>query len=258
MSKNNRWRIGLISDLHGNIIALKAALTALVTFGVDQLICMGDVATSGPNPKETVAALRDLACPVVMGNTDEWVLNPYEFQYRNEETPIIYGIELWGAQQLDDNDRAFLRTFQPTIRLDLGATTLLCYHGSPRSNLEDIRATTPDAELETIFADHTATVAIGGHTHTQMVRRYREMLVVNPGSVGAPVAYARGATKVHSPSWAEFGVLEVTESPQGPALQIQLHRVPIDVDALIASVKASGMPYQEWYLDRWYRGIVSS
>jgi putative phosphoesterase len=254
MDNNSRCRIGLISDLHGNIVALQTALAALEKLGVDQYLCMGDVATFGPNPSATVAALRGLACPVVMGNTDAWALDPHPFAYRNEETPIIYAIELWGAQQLDDDDRAFLRTFKPLVTLELASTTILCYHGSPRSNLENIRATTPDTELEAIFADHSATVAIGGHTHTQMARRYREMLIVNPGSVGAPIAIARGAAKAYYPPWTEFGVLEVTETAQGPTLQVALHRAAIDVDAVIASVRASGMPHAEWYIAHWQPG----
>jgi putative phosphoesterase len=254
MSKNKRWRIGLISDLHGNLVALLSAIAALTKLGVDQYLCMGDVATSGPQPSETVAALRDLACPVVMGNTDAWALDPHPFAYRNEETPIIYAIELWGAQQLNADDRSFLQTFAPTIRLEFGTTTLLCYHGSPRSNLENIRATTPDTELDAIFAGHTATIAIGGHTHTQMVRRYREMLVVNPGSVGAPIAFARGANKAFYPPWTEFGLLELQETPLGSSLHIEVHRAPIEVDAVIAAVRAGDMPHQEWYIGHWAAG----
>lgn len=258
MSKNNRWRIGLLSDLHGNVIALQAALDALDTFGVEQFLCLGDIVTSGPNPVETAALLRDLNCPVVMGNTDAWALAPHPFQYRNEETPIIYDIELWGAQQLGDNDRHFLRSFVPTINLELGAATLLCYHGSPRSNLEDIRATTSDAELEMIFANHTATVAMGGHTHTQMVRRYCEMLVINPGSVGAPVAFKRGQAQAYYPPWAEFGILEIEDAPQGTTLRVELHRTPIDVEAVVAAALASGMPHVEWYVSKWQHYTTST
>lgn len=251
LNGNSRWRIGLISDLHGNVIALQAVLDALDKLGIDQLLCMGDVVTAGPNPTETVALLREQRCPVVMGNTDAWALDPTPFAYRNEETAIVYAIELWGAQQLSDEDRAFLRGFVPTIHLDLGAATILCYHGSPRSNLENIRSTTPDAELDVIFAGHSATVAIGGHTHTQMVRRYQEMLIVNPGSAGAPVSFARGAARALYPPWAEFGLLEVANTPLGPTLQVQLHRTPIPVDDVIAAAKASGMPHADWYISHW-------
>ena len=255
MSKPKQWRIGLISDLHGNLVATQTVLAALTDLGIKQVLCMGDVATSGPQPHETVVALRALHCPVVMGNTDAWALNPQPFVYRNAETPIVYAIEEWGAQQLDADDRTFLQTFAPTIQVELGATTVLCYHGSPRSFMENIRATTPDEEMATIFADHTATIVIGGHTHTQMVRRYGEMLVVNPGSVGMAVAVARGATQGHHPPWAEFGILEVSETAQGPSLHVELHRTPIDVAAVIRAAETSGMPHAAWYIDHWQRGV---
>lgn len=252
-----RWRIGLISDIHGNVVALQATLATLQKLGIDQFICLGDVATSGPNPNETIAMLSALPCQTVMGNTDAWALNPHEFAYRNEETPIIYEFELWAAQQLNQDDRAYLQSFMPTIHLELGESSVLCYHGSPRSNTENIHATTPNAELDAIFADHTATVVIGGHTHTQLVRRHRDMLVVNPGSVGAPIAFNRGASKAHYPAWAEFGVLEIGESRQGSTLQVELHRTPIDLDALIAeaniSARERGMPHLAWYLAHWWQ-----
>lgn len=254
MAGNNRWRIGLISDLHGNLVALEAALAALKEQGVDQLLCLGDVAVAGPEPHATVAELRDLHCPVVMGNTDAWAIDPHPFPERNEETPIVYAIESWGAQQLSTEDRHFLSGFAPTITLELGETKILCYHGSPRSNIEQIRATTTDQELEQIFEGYSATVAIGGHTHTQMVRRYREMLLINPGSVGAPVTFGQGETHAYYPFWTEFGVLEVGENAQGPTLQVQLHRVPINRQALVAAVKTSDMPYADWYLARWRAG----
>lgn len=253
---HKRWRVGLISDLHGNLIAMQTVLAALDTMGVDQLVCLGDVAMSGPHPRETIARLRELACPVVMGNTDAWALDPKPFAYRNADTPIVYAIELWSAHQLAADDRACIQGFAPVVRLELGATSVLCYHGSPHSNLQDIHATTPDAQLDAIFADHTATVAIGGHTHTQMVRRHRDLLIVNPGSVGMPVALARGAEKRHYPPWTEFGVLEVTETAAGPTLHVELHRIPVDVDAIIRAAYASGMPHVEWYVDLWQRGLA--
>lgn len=252
-----RWRVGLISDLHGNRVAFHAALTALQKLGIDQFLCLGDVATSGPNPHETVEMLRALSCQTVMGNTDEWALTPYPFEYRNAETPIIYEFEQWGAQQLDEADRAYIQTFVPTIHLQLGQSSILCYHGSPRNNMENIHATTPNTELDEIFAQCTATVVMGGHTHTQMVRRHREMLIVNPGSVGAPIEFARNATKAHYPPWAEFGVLEIAESRLGPTIQVELHRTPIDVNEVIADARASaqerGMPHVEWYLAHWHK-----
>ena len=69
-------RIGLIADIHGNLFALDAVLAALARIGMDELICLGDVAALGPQPREVIERLRALRCPVVMGNTDAWHLDP--------------------------------------------------------------------------------------------------------------------------------------------------------------------------------------
>lgn len=68
-------RLGLIADIHANLIALEALLSDLERTEVDQIICLGDVAASGPHPRETVARLRALGYPTVMGNADEELFN---------------------------------------------------------------------------------------------------------------------------------------------------------------------------------------
>ena len=63
-------RVGLISDIHGNRLALDAVVSELEREGVDRIVCLGDVAV-GPQPAEALEGIRELGCPVVMGNWDE-------------------------------------------------------------------------------------------------------------------------------------------------------------------------------------------
>jgi predicted phosphodiesterase len=63
-------RIALIADIHGNVVALDEVLAELEEKAVDQIVCLGDVAAGGPRPVETLERLRELDCPVVMGNAD--------------------------------------------------------------------------------------------------------------------------------------------------------------------------------------------
>jgi predicted phosphodiesterase len=51
-------RVGLISDPHGNAVGLRAALDDLSTHGVDQIVCLGDVAQGGPQPAECLELVR--------------------------------------------------------------------------------------------------------------------------------------------------------------------------------------------------------
>src|SRR5437763_11626022 len=113
-------KIAILSDIHGNLPALEAALAEIAAEGIERVVCLGDVATLGPQPHEVMARLRALRCPVVMGNTDAVLLplpgdvSPPEDVWRDEDA------EAWCAAQLTADDRAYLRTFAPTITLSLG------------------------------------------------------------------------------------------------------------------------------------------
>jgi predicted phosphodiesterase len=65
-------RVALISDIHGNAVALEAVLADIARRRVDEIVCLGDVAAGGPQPREALERLRTLGCAVVRGNADEW------------------------------------------------------------------------------------------------------------------------------------------------------------------------------------------
>ncbi|HEU5349636.1 MAG TPA: metallophosphoesterase family protein, partial [Ktedonobacterales bacterium] len=69
-------RIGIFGDMHGNAVAFDAVQAALQAEGVERFVCLGDVVAIGPQPREVLRRLRELNCPVVMGNTDAYVLEP--------------------------------------------------------------------------------------------------------------------------------------------------------------------------------------
>ncbi len=90
-------------------------------------------------------------------------------------------------------DWAYIRTFRPLVEVELGdSASLLCYHGSPRSTWDDIRAAAPDDDLAALLGDRNALVMAGGHTHEQFVRRLDETIILNPGSMGLPNEMLRG------------------------------------------------------------------
>jgi predicted phosphodiesterase len=239
-------RVAVIADLHGNLVALEAVLADLADAGADRVVCLGDAAAGGPHPHEVVARLRELGCPVVLGNTDAAALRPARMVSVDEEGRRWFEIDEWGAARLSPEDLSFLRTFQPTLTLDLGEdATLLCFHGSPHSNTHSITATTPDAALARMLAGYSATVLAGGHTHVPFIRRHGQMLFLNPGSLGLP--YAATDVGVRHPPWAEYGIVEWREG----RLSIDLRPVPIDVDLVVQAVLQSGMPHAEWLANGW-------
>ena len=240
-------RLGLISDIHGNLLALEAVLAELEREDLDRLVCLGDV-VAGPRANEALARVRTLGCPVIMGNWDAWSVDGMP----EPTTPVeekLYAIGAYWAQRLSDDDREFIRGFAPTLDVDLGAgARLLCFHGSPNSYDDWIVATTPDEEVARMLNGFDAPIFAGGHTHLQMVRRYADALFVNPGSVGMP--FARWSPEdVEVAPRAEYAVLTATDG----GLAVDLRRTRYDVEAHLSGGLESGMPYADWWAASWQR-----
>lgn len=239
-------RIGLISDIHGNLIALESVLSELKQEQIDRVICLGDVAALGPQPREVIGRLRELSCPVVMGNTDDWYLQPLP-----EGDDELREIAQWGLQQFTDADLDYLRSFQPVIEMTLDTDkTLLCSHGSPRSYTDVITSTTPTAEVRSMFAGYQALIMVGGHTHVQMLRRYEQAFIINPGSVGLPGV---GPDREDLPRnkhvhWAEYAIITLHNGH----VSFDLRRTPLDIPALLQAGYASGMPDIDSWVRTWH------
>lgn len=116
---------------------------------------------------------------------------------------------------------------------------LFCFHGSPKSDTDVILSTTPDETLETMLSGFGANVMAGGHTHTQMVRRYRDILIINPGSVGLSHRRMGKAEHLQNSPWAEYALMTYEEGQLGIALK----RLSIDTHAATQAALQSQMPY---------------
>ncbi len=239
-------KIAIFSDIHGNDVAFEVILAAIERENADKMICLGDVVVSGPQPREALARLQALDCPVVMGNTDDWVLSPTPFTIHTDDDQKLYEVELWAAEQLTEADRAFIRTFQPTVKVELdNGRSLLCCHGSPRNYNEGIFADTPQEKLAEILVGVDVTAVFSGHTHVPLLRRHENTLLVNPGSVGLP--YLKIGEKISNPPWAEYAIV----TSQGEQLDISLKRVPVEAKAIIQAAYDSDMPHVEWWAKDW-------
>ena len=224
-------RVALISDLHGNELALAAVLRAIEA---DRIVCLGDTATLGARPREVLAMLRDAGIPCILGNHDEFLLDPPLIR-RYTEAPIVVDAVDWCRAELPASDLDFVRTFARELTIELGdGAQLSLFHGSPRSNTEDLLATTPAEQLDTALDGHTTAIMAGGHTHLQMLRQHRGQLLVNPGSVGMPFReYAAGQAPTILPH-AEYAIVS--------AGGVSLHRVELPRAALRAQAESAAHP----------------
>jgi predicted phosphodiesterase len=239
-------RIAFVSDIHGNFTALDAILADIKRQNIDQLICLGDTVSLGPQPAEVLEALRSWKAVTIMGNHDQAIMEP-EKSAKFEITEHLIPDLIWGREHLSEEDMQFLASFEPTHRVHFpNGVELLAYHGSPKSTTDLILSTTPQETLDGYLEGQTASVFIGGHSHIQMHRRYGEILLLNSGSVGNAFKFA--FTTGNPPSllpWAEYCIVE----QERDFLRSDMRRVYFDIDKLLEHVKFSGLPGADW----WFR-----
>lgn len=246
-------RLAILSDIHGNCYALDMALADLEQNPADAIVCLGDAIQGGPQPRETVARLRSLAIPIVMGNADAWLLSGVETGSENpssERLAKMQAVREWSLSQLNDDDRAFIRGFQPTVTIPLAdQKLLLCYHGTPNSFDEILLPDSPyDVFLNALGGDSDY-VYCGGHTHVQFLRRVRDTFHFNPGSIGLAYSHHQPDDAFYNDPVAEYAVLTV----EGMRSALEFRRVPYDVNAVIQNYKNSGRPHADELIKQYSR-----
>ncbi|RQH00963.1 metallophosphoesterase family protein [Natrarchaeobius oligotrophus] len=210
-------KVGLISDVHGNLVALEAVLADMPP--VDELCCAGDVVGYNPWPGECVDELRARGVPTVMGNHDAAVVGDAPFRFNGMARA---GVE-HAREELTDEQRRWLASL-PTERLECDGRVKLV-HGHPDDPDRYTRYTYPKEFSPRLLADED--VLVLGHTHVQGASQYAEGIVVNPGSVGQP--------RDGDPR-AGYAVVDLE------AMAVETHRVEYDVDAVREAVNEAGLP----------------
>lgn len=238
-------RVAVISDIHGNRIALDEVLKDLEAHPADRIVCLGDAIQGGPQPAEVVERLRELGCPVVMGNADAWLLSGVETgnEARTEERQrTLDAVRQWSLSRLSPKDREYIQAFLPTVEIPLDeGRKLLCFHGSPRSFDDVMLPDTPQEQIFGFLGAYDAEAMTGGHTHVQYVRRIGPdgRIFFNPGSVGLAYSHHQPEGAERFDPWAEYAVL----TSEGSRLALEFRRVPYDVAPLTDAYLNSGRPF---------------
>ena len=238
-------RIAVISDIHGNCVALDAVLADVERHPVDAWVCLGDALQGGCQPPEVAGRLRELGCPVVLGNADAFLLDASVGETEaagTDREQQLRRVREWTVDALGEDGLAFVRTFVPTAELDLGAAgSLLCFHGTPSSYDEVLLPETPTGQIASALDGHDASTFCGGHTHLQWNVQIGERMFFNPGSIGLGYNRHLPRAEFHFDAFAAYAIL----STLGPDVRLEFKRVPFDVDALDRAARTSGHPEAE-------------
>ena len=250
--KNTIKRIAIITDIHGNAQALSEVVSDIKSNSVDSIICLGDIATLGPSPRETIEIVRELNCPCLIGNHEEALFAPDKSAQFDLKSEMLRDTIYWCLSKLTPNDMSFLKRSVNNLKVELpNGKIMLCYHGSIKSSTDSISPKTPDEQLDSLIEFNNALgVAIGGHTHFQMFRKYRDVAIVNPGSVGC--AFRTPSFSPPAPSFnpvAEYAIVECSDN----SFSVNLKTVEYDVERFIALIRNSGSPLMPWWEEEFTR-----
>jgi diadenosine tetraphosphatase ApaH/serine/threonine PP2A family protein phosphatase len=230
-------RILVLSDIHANLNAFEAVLSAAGSF--DAIWCLGDTVGYGPDPNECVerlANLPNLTC--LIGNHDAAAVGLIDLNAFNREAKLS---ARWTQNMLSNAHREYIAHLPE--RVEIEGITLA--HGSPSSPIWQYLLDPISAREN--FACFTTDLCFVGHTHVPLAFRENPdtgfvtgevikneenpigtgRMILNPGSVGQPrdhnplAAYAIFNPETHT--WRSY-------------------RVAYDCTPVQARMKTAGLP----------------
>jgi putative phosphoesterase len=174
-------KLGLISDIHGDMVALELAWAHLTVFGADRIVCAGDLVGYGPHPDQVVAFLSQHGIDSVRGNHDRWAVE------RASGVPSVPGT-FGGAKPSSETVEA-LKSLPAHLLVNDGPRVGVIFHGSPNDDMDFVTKQTHSLDrLDRWLTELDVNLLVVGHTHKPMLYRSPNGLVINPGSViSAPV-----------------------------------------------------------------------
>ncbi|GAA0286528.1 putative phosphoesterase [Gracilibacillus halotolerans] len=212
-------KIAILSDIHGNSVALDAVIKDLRAKKADRIIVLGDIAFRGPEPSRSIDLVRFLTEEVIKGNADEWVVRGV----RNGEVPhqaltIMQQEQTWTQEQLQEHQLEYLASLPTELYFEVEGVRFHGFHATPKSLFQNVLQNEADHEIEEkLMKDKEADIYLYGHIHKAYKRIIHGKTVVNVGSVGLPFD---GIPK------ASYVLIDVSNG------QVEFHhiRVPYDLE----------------------------
>jgi putative phosphoesterase len=224
-------RFAVISDVHGNVLALDAVLADIAAQGVDATVCLGDHVSGPLDPAGAADRLMQLDGPVIRGNHDRWLVERGDHD--------LDPVDRFALIRMKQAHRAWLETLPATAIFN---TEIFLCHGTPHSDTaawvdgwyEDRRTTLPAEETvvrAAVGIDYP--VMLCGHTHIARSVRLRDgRLIINPGSVGLQL--------VHGSPDARYAIVERRNGKWLTDLRV------VEYDHLAAARQAVANGFAAW------------
>ncbi|WP_432663872.1 metallophosphoesterase family protein [Wukongibacter baidiensis] len=224
-------KIALISDIHGNLIALREVLLDIENRNIDSMYCLGDLVGYGPFPNEVIDVMKEKGIPTVQGNYDEKVTkDSNRSSLANDEIgnlSIKEQILIWTQDNISKENIKWLESLPEKIEVEVEGRKVLLVHGSPRRNNEYLYE--GSTELDEIGEIIDVDVMACGHTHKAYHEIVNGIHMINSGTVGRP--------KDGSPD-ITYMIIDITDNN----IETEMVKLEYDYEAVAKAIEDSDLP----------------
>lgn len=233
-------KIAVISDIHGNLEALKTTLLDIKKRNVDKIICLGDIVAKGTHPKECINLVKENCDIVLRGNCDRFFSMKHDdidtFSEKNKKRLK------WNSSLLDEEDIKYIFNLPFAYEFYMSGSLVRMFHAHPKAdNITVLNEDKFETKYEMFLpskktmSQNVADVCIYGHIHHTYMDKIYNKTLINAGSVGNSFDTVRNKEK-------DSNVLETTKAfyliiegeygskEYNSSISFQFIKVPYDIE----------------------------
>ena len=213
-------KLGIITDIHNNLPALKAVVEKLNQMECDKIICCGDIIGIGPCPEETVQYMMQIPNLIaVRGNHEKYLLEEMPSEYPNGENMGFEEMKhhKWEHSLLSAESVAFLESlpYKADITYEGFNIAVMHYCMDSDGHYINYKVDSSADDLDEMFADVKSDIILYGHDHRRTICK-GEKLYINVGSLGCPA---------RDKNIARGGILKIENG------SVEIHSIDVEYNA---------------------------
>ncbi len=220
-------RLGVISDLHANIHALRAVWKKFQDLHVTQIVCLGDLVGYGATPDEVLRFVRENEVNTTMGSSEARLV--FDLLTKEIRLGIADQTIEWSKTRLSTEDFQWMRALPMTGKMQTVHGRVRFMHGLPDDPDAKVDLADSQKNLNELLEKMNCQIFITGGSHVPGIREVNQGFIINPGSVGLSLNGKPGA---------DCAILDFN----GAKLRVELHKVPYNFSAAAFDILTWDLP----------------
>lgn len=238
-------KLGIITDIHSNIIALNEVLKEFEKIKVDKIICCGDIIGIGPSPEEVVQALMQMSDKLigVRGNHEKYLLDGLLVNVHDNKRNMSFEEiqnHKWTHSRISEQSKKFLENLPiyKIIEIENKKIFVIHYPMNKKCEYKEHIKNPTFEENKEMFREVNYDIYVYGHTHSVCINNRDNKCFINVGSLGCPL----------QSNIANAGVLDIKDDK----INFEQLAIPYNVNKVIKEIKKMKFPFYEGILKIFY------